>query len=326
MMLQLLICLASVVVMGFLLLAVGLVAGWAFRLLDRRDPPGKWPLMLLVLLARSAWAVPATCNAAAYENYTDELLALPFYQPGMLLKAQATGAPPPVYFDTGDQITIRVDWGCGTVTNGTHVSINRSRFEQNCLTGGINCEPFEQITTYLGDASIRTTCSDELGNHIKWTTNVPLGAPLPNEVVFTPSSPLAIPANTFSSFCVLAFDVKVIALPSQSAPTNPVNITQNFGFRSEMRDAVCDNKPVPVSNGWADNLTLQLCPRCKPGFACDQQTGLCAEVTAPTPFVPHVVVNVGPTPTPGGPTCQWYPTADGAEMRCGDGRGWSVGP
>lgn len=50
MILQLLICLASVVVMAFLLLTVGLFAGWAFRLLDRRDPPGNWPLMLLVLL------------------------------------------------------------------------------------------------------------------------------------------------------------------------------------------------------------------------------------------------------------------------------------
>lgn len=37
MMLQLVICLTSVVVMGLLLLAVGLLAGWAFRWLDKHD-------------------------------------------------------------------------------------------------------------------------------------------------------------------------------------------------------------------------------------------------------------------------------------------------
>lgn len=249
-------------------------------------------LVLVLLLARSAWAVPATCNLFSFTGVAEEQLGVP------------------TYLLPGDVVRAVLTFGAASITNGTHGDVSRVRWDLDCADTRLPCSAWEPDVVFDSSTAISSTCAG-----VTWTADKVDGQG--GEVTFTATPPLELTAGVYSA-CKLAFNVRVASLPSDGR----LDVYTVGGF--VRGDARCDNG---LTANWIDPLPQwQMCPTCKPGFACDQQTGLCAEVTTPTPFVPHVVVNVGPTPTPGGPTCQWYPTADGAEMRCTTGQGWRVVP
>ena len=150
----------------------------------------------LLALTGVAQAQLNTCNANIELNYV---------------------AGPPIA-TPGDTVRVQVNLGAGTINGGTTFTINRFRFELDCNNppgaGSIPCTDDGAIIAYVNDNTITTTCTAG-GNPVTWSTN---GAgTTPNEVIFTPSAAIAIPAST-PAFCNIEFDVTVAAISYDSTP------------------------------------------------------------------------------------------------------------
>jgi hypothetical protein len=85
--------------------------------------------------------------------------------------------------------------------------------------------------TYAGDASIGSDCLDDLGGAlVSWTSNNPGGGFSPNDVVFTPSSPVVTPAP---GTCTISFGVQVLN-PSTDGTPQLAEVAAGF-------NGACDN-------------------------------------------------------------------------------------
>ncbi len=182
--------------------------------------------------------------------------------------AYVSGSP---FLVLGDTVRVRLTIGSGSIQGGTQITINRTRFELDCNVDfgmGVPCTDDGAVVSYLGN--ITTDCG------VVWSDGGHAVGTLPNEVVFTPSAPIVIAANT-PSFCNLEFDVRIDAYSSDSTPATA---EEAAGFNSPAKDAVC-NTPHNLTTGNTSTGALQLCPVCDDNNqcngleTCNQQTGEC---------------------------------------------------
>ena len=124
-------------------------------------------------------------------------------------------------------------------------------------TVGANCLDDGTVVSYRGNLS--TTCP------VAFTCDHADGDVLPNQVVFTPNGPFSIPPDT-PGFCSLDFDIRV---EGRSNDLTPDTIEQAIGVDDGAEDVVCDvagrsRAAVETSSG-----SLQVCPVCDDGNACN---------------------------------------------------------
>jgi hypothetical protein len=169
----------------------------------------------------------------------------------------------------GDVVTVRLTLSTASITGGTKVTINRLRFDLDCDSGsplGLGCVDDGAIIRYQGDATINTNCTDMPGGSaVSWSSNVAAGGSATNEVVFTPSTGIMIPASQ-TDYCFLEFDVQVL---SQSTDPTPTTIEEVAGYSVQTSDAVCDNG---LASSGSQSGSLAVCPVCDDGNACTTET------------------------------------------------------
>lgn len=148
------------------------------------------------------------------------------------------GAPP--VSNIGDVLRMRISLGTGTILGGTKLTIDSFQLNLDCNSNfqlTPPCTDEGAIMEYEGDATITTTCP------VAWSTGHAV-SPNPNEVIFTATPLLDIPAGnaTPPGFCDVEFDVKVLAT---SIDATPGVIEQLVAYNI----AECDNG-VLVSGGF----------------------------------------------------------------------------
>jgi hypothetical protein len=155
-----------------------------------------------------------------------------------------------------------------------HAHDQRIRYELDCNANfalGVPCTDQGDIMAYVGDASILSTGT--ACNTLTWTSNVPAGGSATNEIIFTPSAPIVLPANTFpdGAVCALSFQVKLDNLEPTSGgnsdPT-PTEVEVVAGYSLVGHDAVCDNGG---QTGASTSGFIEICPACT-GDNCDTST------------------------------------------------------
>jgi hypothetical protein len=164
----------------------------------------------------------------------------------------------PNFVALGTTVRVVIQLGAGGIQGGTSLSINRVKFNLDCNNSnlGINCLDDGNVVSYQGNLS--TTCA------VTFTTPHAAGDFLPNQVVFTPSVPVVIPAGT-SNFCTLSFDTKVESTSTDSTPTVVEEVS---GFDASSGDGVCDTVP-PLAAGNTNSGSYVLCPVCDDGNQCN---------------------------------------------------------
>src|SRR3989449_8290283 len=171
----------------------------------------------------------------------------------------------------GDVVRVKLTLGTGSIKGGTKLNVNRLRFDLDCndnFTLGLPCTDEGMIVEYEGDTTITTNCG------VTWTTGHAVSAS-PNEVVFTPNSPVMIPANQTipPGFCSVEFDVKVL---TRSVDNSPNEIQQVTGYLVTQDDARCDNN---LTSTGQQSSSIPLCATCTStpclDSVCNQMTGMC---------------------------------------------------
>src|SRR5262249_56596189 len=117
----------------------------------------------------------------------------------------------PVSSQVGDVVKVQIKLGAGAILGGTSLTIRRVKFILDCQSSseGINCLDDGAAVSYQGGLS--SNCP------VTFTSSHEVGDTLPNQVVFTPSAPLVVPAHN-ESYCSLEFLVRVESLSSDSTP------------------------------------------------------------------------------------------------------------
>ena len=185
----------------------------------------------------------------------------------------------PAFSAVGDTLRVRITLGAGSISSSDptscgfpgnpacNVTINKVRFELACSQDsglGIPCTTDDAtlVVRYLGN--ITDTCGAT-----NWTDSGPVYG-VDNEVVFTPTSPIVIPAQTVST-CTFEFDVKIETLSGDSSPTQ---IAEVAGFRSDLNDAVCSQSTHPTAGNTSTGI-IKTCPTCNACQSCNETTGTC---------------------------------------------------
>jgi Prealbumin-like fold domain len=175
----------------------------------------------------------------------------------------------------GSTIDVAIGVGASVIDGGQTMQIDAVRYALDCTNSGLlelctsdgevigdgignddgACEAGEAcvpVIAYVGDASLAPECDVEvLGDGIgdddgvcefgeacsspSWSSNIPAGGAIPNELVFTPTPPLVI-GQSFSAQCTLRFKVVV---ESRGTDDDPNVILGGGGF-----DGVCDTDPM----------------------------------------------------------------------------------
>ena len=178
----------------------------------------------------------------------------------------------------GDTVRVRLTLGTGSIQGGTELSVNRLRFYLDCNGDfglAVPCTDEGSIVEYEGDSTITTTCDG-----VTWSSTHATSA-TPNEVVFTPSTPVDIPADTpvDPGFCNLEFDVKVLTASTDGTPDQ---IEETTGYLASADDASCDNT---LSSSGQQSSSIPLCPSCPisdcADSVCNQDTGSCMSTAKP---------------------------------------------
>jgi hypothetical protein len=164
----------------------------------------------------------------------------------------------PNFSAVGDTIRIVLTIGASTIQGGTTLTIDRVRFNLDCNNSnlGLNCPDDGPVVSYQGN--LISTCPSG------FTSSHGAGDVLPNQVVFTPGSPIEIPAGA-TNFCTLAFDVRI---ETRSADGTPDVIEQVSGYDASLGDGVCNTTP-PLAAGNTNSGSIRLCPICDDGNACN---------------------------------------------------------
>jgi len=123
---------------------------------------------------------------------------------------------------------VRLQFGASGISGGTMLTMTDLFFDLDCKASMVGCVDDGMVVSYQGDSTISTTCTG-----ISFSSTKPSGGADTNDIVFTASPTLDLPANTFP-VCELQFDVKVLSLSNDSTPTV---IEQRAGFAT----AECDN-------------------------------------------------------------------------------------
>jgi hypothetical protein len=204
----------------------------------------------LAALPATSWGQANTCNGLVTIDYV-------------------TG---PNFAVPGDVLRVRLTLGTGSINGGTSLTINVLRFDLDCNSNfalGLPCTDEGAFVQYEGDSTISNTCGKT------FTTGHAVGT-APNEVVFTPNTPIVIPANSSvpPGFCNIEFDIRVMAQPSVDA--TPTFIEEVGGYRNT--DAMCNNGVL--ASGGSQSSAIPLCPVCNDGQecttdACNQTSGQC---------------------------------------------------
>src|SRR5437867_1659229 len=226
---------------------------------------------LALLIFATAIVLPTTaeavnsCNGALQLNYV---------------------SPTPSFPDIGSLVKIELTIGAGTITGGTTLTVTAVRHDLACkqagsLTScaGVDADPGAGVggppLSYTGDASIGTTCAGT-----SFTSNNPGGGTSPNQLVFTPSPALVIPANN-ANFCTLTFTGTVNNRANNGFDINTIIELSGFNQTSTSTgDAVCNTTPA-LSAGAQASGSLSLCPACAAPQVCEQvltcntETGQC---------------------------------------------------
>jgi hypothetical protein len=202
--------------------------------------------------------------------------------------------------------TVTLTMGAGGIVGGTQLTLSQIRYDLDCdadFPVTIPCVDQGDIFNYEGDVTITTTCGtcaggdlnagdscapagpgggcdallggDNLGTcvAVTWTSNVPAGGNATNEIVFTPSTPIVIDANTFP-YCEIAFDVALDNLqPTMGAASDPTTSVIEVVAGFSGGDATCDNALTDDLSEPAF-ITLAPAPTCgdgnvDPGETCD---------------------------------------------------------
>ncbi len=147
---------------------------------------------------------------------------------------------PPVT-NIGETVDLNVSFGTGSITGGTKLTINSFQADLDCNSNfplTPPCTDEGAIVEYEGDGFLSTTCP------VTFTSNVPGGGAAMNQVIFTASPDLDIPAMvpTLPGFCSVRFRVKVLG---SSIDSTPDKIEQLVGYNI----ATCDNG-VLLSGGF----------------------------------------------------------------------------
>jgi hypothetical protein len=184
-------------------------------------------------------------------------------------------APHPITLP-GDGVRVRLTFGTGVISGGTKLTVNRVRFELDCDSGsplGLGCTDDGAVIAYEGDGSITSNCITNGDIAVLFSSGHDASAP--NQLVFTASPPLEIPASTPDA-CLLEFDVRVLDHSNDSTPNA---VEQVAGYDIAAADAQCDNG---LSSSGSQSGSVALCPECDPGAcqACNQSTGVCEAVAA----------------------------------------------
>ena len=183
----------------------------------------------------------------------------------------------PAFALPGDTVRVRLTLGTGSIQDGTLLTLDRLRFDLDCnsdSTLGIPCVDDGATVEYEGDTTITTTC------RITWSSGHAVGTS-PNEIVFTPSSPLEIPADTpvDPGFCNLEFDIKVLGMSTDGTPDQ---IEETTGYLATADDASCDNG---LTSSGQQAASIPLCPTCPIAecvdSTCNQDTGACTSTPKP---------------------------------------------
>ncbi len=185
----------------------------------------------------------------------------------------------------GDEATITINIGSGPIVGGllNQVTIDRVRYELDCnvlAALGVPCTDQGDIMSYDGDATITTAGTTCAG--LTWSSSLPLGGSAPNEVVFTPSSPIVLPANVVPDglTCALSFKAKLDNFEPTTGPNSdgtPSVVEAVAGFSTvEPADTSCDN------GGHSAGSTSAFIDTCAPcvgdactASACNPTTGMC---------------------------------------------------
>ena len=152
----------------------------------------------------------------------------------------------------GDVVRTRLTLGTADLQGATTLTVQALRFFLQCKASASRLLPCVQdgaVVAYGGDETITTTCEG-----VAWSTGHGV-YPRPNQVVFTPSVPLDIPANT-PAFCELEFDVRILG---RSSDTTPGVAEQVAGLGFGRNDASCDNGLRAVA---AVTGGVHICPDC----------------------------------------------------------------
>ena len=213
-----------------------------------------------------------------------------------------------------DTRTITLTLGADEIIGGTQVTISQVRYDLDCngdMALTIPCTDQGDIFNYQGDVTITTSCGTCMVGNLNagascapvgpgggcdapgggpndgtcvplvWTSNVPAGGNATNEIVFTPSTPIDIPA--FTAYCNLSFDVKVDNLEPNSGPSSdstPNDTEVVAGFVGN--DAVCDNS---LTSTYSQSVSIPLtsASTCGNGLV---QAGETCDPPSSTPSVP----------------------------------------
>lgn len=127
-------------------------------------------------------------------------------------------APPQAVSNIGDVRDIHIDFGTGSIQNGTKLIIHSFQFNLDCNANDPLTPPCTDegpLVEYEGDAAITTACAGTT-----WTTNVPGGGSAVNQIIFTASPQLEIPPNisTPPGLCSIDFKVKVLGVSTDKTP------------------------------------------------------------------------------------------------------------
>jgi len=167
----------------------------------------------------------------------------------------------------GDIVRVGLTLSTGTIQGGTNMTINRLRFQLDCDSNfalGIPCTDDGAVVEYQGDGTITTTCPTVF-------TSGHAVSDVPNQVVFTATPAVVLPAN--NAGCTIEFDVKVLGASNDATPTM---VEQVGGYSVPNTDAQCNNGLI---SGASQSGSFSLCPTCDDSacaaFVCDQQTGQC---------------------------------------------------
>jgi hypothetical protein len=147
---------------------------------------------------------------------------------------------PPVT-NIGDTVDMVISLGTGSITGGTKLTISSLQLNLDCNSNfplTPPCHDEGAIIEYEGDSFLSTTCP------ATFTSNVPAGGSAMNQVIFTASTPIDIPANVppQPGFCTITWRVKVLGT---SIDHTPGVIEQLVGYDI----AQCDNG-VLLSGGF----------------------------------------------------------------------------
>ncbi len=188
------------------------------------------------------------------------------------------------YAIVGSEYTVTATLFTGTITGGTEneLTANRFKYYLDCdadLTIGIPCTDEGDMVRYISDTTIVVGdgCVDTNGVKVDFTTNGVDSVAGPNEVIFTPSAPVVMAANTSpANGCVVQFDVRVETVPSTDI--SPTQIESIIGYRTATNDATCDFLNGVSGANQSGNITL--CAACAPAgecnfLSCNPDTGQC---------------------------------------------------